>query len=136
MKEKDKELLIELSSVLKVSVSNLRLDEYLDWNIFGGGGTINTDGKNWYLYLPLGTKRKWNRAKDQLSFLEVTQDGDDEGILKMTGMPNPDQAEKVRKFLRLRKSVPYTEEQRSALIRRLNSPCKEGVSSLRSDLND
>lgn len=128
MKTADKAILAELCSVLKVSTNNLRLDAYLDWNIFGGGGQINTDGVDWYFYLPMGTKRKWDRVKKHLDFMIVTQDGDDEGILKFSGMPDESQAEKVRKYLRLRKSVPYTEEQREMLIRRLNSPCKEGVS--------
>lgn len=136
MKEADKVLLTELCSVLKVSKNNLRLDGYLDWNIFGGGGTINTDGESWYFYLPMGTKRKWDRVKKQLDFMVVTQDGDDEGILKMTGLPTVIQAEKIRKYLRLRISVPFTEEQRSALIGRLNTPCKSGVPDDSMRLND
>lgn len=124
MKEADKVLLIELCSVLKVSKNNLRLDGYLDWNIFGGGGKISTDGDEWYFYLKMETDRKWKRVKKQLGFMVVSQDGDDEGVLKMSEMPGEEQAEKVRKYLRLRKVPIVTEEHRAVLIGRLNSPCK------------
>lgn len=129
MKEKDKILLTELCSVLKVSKKNLRLDEYLDWNIFGGQEAhIFTDGESWYIYLKYEDfKRRWIRAKKSLSFMEVTQDGDDEGILKMTGMPDDKQAETVRKFLRLRKVNPMTDKQREVLIRMQNTSRNMGV---------
>jgi hypothetical protein len=138
MKAKDKELLTELCSVLKVSKNNLRLDEYLDWNIFGGQeAKISTDGESWYLYLQYeNQKRRWNRAKKFLPFMEVTQDGDDEGVLKMTGMPDEKQAETVRKYLRLRKVNPMTDKQREVVTRMRNTSLNKGVSASHIDLNE
>jgi hypothetical protein len=138
MKAKDKELLTELCSVLKVSKNNLRLDEYLDWNIFGGQeAKISTDGESWYLYLQYeNQKRRWNRAKKFLPFMKVTQDGDDEGVLKMTGMPDEKQAETVRKYLRLRKVNPMTDKQREVVTRMRNTSLNKGVSASHIDLNE
>ena len=113
----DRDLLLGIVAALRVSKANLRRDSCGDWNIFGRAGHISTDGVGQYVYLRLGTKRKWESAKRTLSFLTVTQDGDDEGVLKMGHRPTADQAEIIRKLLGLRKVAPLTDGQRATLHR-------------------
>ena len=113
----DRDLLLGLTAALRVSKANLRRDHCCDWNIFGRRGHISSDGVGQYVYLRLGTKRKWESAKRTLSFLTVTQDGDDEGVLKMGDLPTADQAEIIRKLLGLRKVAPLTDGQRATLHR-------------------
>jgi hypothetical protein len=66
--------------------------------------------------LPAGTARRWERAKRLLNFAVVTQDGDDDGVLKLIDMPTPEQAGVLRKLLGLRKASPLSDERRAALI--------------------
>lgn len=112
----DRELLVTLVSALSVSQGRLRRDACGDWILVGARGHIFTDAVGIYAYVPAGTARRWTNVKRALSFMMVvTQDGDDEGILKMDGLPSPDQAAALRKVLGLRKSAPLTPERREAL---------------------
>jgi hypothetical protein len=52
--------------------------------------------------LPLGAA--WTWAKKQLGFCRVTQDGDDEGILRLDRLPWPDEASEIRALLGIRAS--------------------------------
>jgi hypothetical protein len=111
----DRDLLLGLLDALSVSRNNMRRDPCGDWTIVGRRGHILTDAASIYAYVSAGTARRWTSAKRALSFMVVSQDGDDEGILKMDGMPSPDQAAALRKVLGLRKSAPLTPERREAL---------------------
>jgi hypothetical protein len=112
----DRELLLSVIGSLHVSKSNLRRDPCGDWNIVGRCGHISTDGAgDLHIYLLLETKRRWEITKRNLSFAAVTQDGDTEGMLKMSELPTASQAAAVRKALGLRKVSPLTEGQRTAL---------------------
>jgi hypothetical protein len=113
----DRESLIALTEALQVSKANLRRDPCGDSNIIGPRGHISTDGVGQYVYLQPGSKRKWETAKRTLAFLTVTQDGDEEGVLKIAGTPTPEQAKLLRKHLGLRKASPLTEEKRTNLRR-------------------
>jgi len=115
----DREALLALTDALQVSKSNLRRDPCGDWNIFGRRGHVSTDGIAHFAYLQPGSKRRWEAAKRTLDFLTVSQDGDDEGVLKIASAPTPEQADLLRKFLGLRKASPLTDEQR-ATLRRFN----------------
>jgi hypothetical protein len=112
----DRDLMIALTGYLSVSRGRLRRDLCDDWVIGGSRGHILTDDVDAFVYLPSGTARRWERAKRILSFMVVTQDGDQEGILRLDGMPTPTQAEALRKLLGLRKATPLTEERRAALV--------------------
>jgi hypothetical protein len=112
----DRHLLIRLAEALSVSQGRLRRDPCGDWNIVGRRGHILTDGVNAYAYVPSGTARRWERAKRLLEFMTVTQDGDEEGVLKLLEMPTPEQAEVLRQVLGMRKATPLTDERRAALI--------------------
>jgi len=112
----DRELLMTLTGCLSVSQGRIRRDPCGDWVIEGLRGHILTEGANAFAYLPAGTARRWNRAKQTLHFMTVTQDGDEEGILKLLEMPTAEQAGTLRKLLGLRKASPLTDERRAALI--------------------
>lgn len=120
-RSEDKKLLMKLSDCLETSYQRIHLDECGDWNIYGSKGKIFTDAKLWYVYFSCGSKRGWNNLKARLKFMEVSQDGDAEGILKLERMPTEKEAEKLRKDIGLRKRTILTEEQRAELIIRFKS---------------
>lgn len=126
-KTEDKKYLVKLARALDVSEKRIRLDDYRDWNIVGTRGHISTEGDFWYLYTECESERKWTFTKKSLSFMEVSQDGDSEGILKLARMPFRDEARAVRKVIGLRPRTILTEEGRALLVRRLNSSSPEGV---------
>jgi hypothetical protein len=96
--------------------ANLRRDPCGDWNVSGRRGHISTDGTAFYFYLQPGTKRRWEKAKRDLGLI-VTQDGDDEGILRMDELSPAPLAETLRRLLGLRKSVRPSDKQRATLAR-------------------
>lgn len=126
-RENDKILLEKLSEHLSTSEDRIRLDDCGDWNIFGRRGHIFTDSKLWYVFVAETTKRKWSAIKAKLKFMEVSQDGDDEGILKLERMPLQEEAEAIREVLGLNKRPELTEEQRAKLVERSFKLRKEGV---------
>lgn len=124
----DREYLKKLAKALDISEKRIKLDDYEDWNIFGSRGKISTDCDYWYLFTQCETDRKWTFTKKRLSFMEVHQDGDSEGVLRLARMPFRDEAMIVRKVIGLRPRTVLTEEQRQSLKIRLNSLSPEGVS--------
>jgi hypothetical protein len=86
----------------------LRRDECGAWRVNGQRGHIYTwgDGKSWLLYIQADSPRHWSSIKKQLSFCRVTQDGDDEGCLRLFGLPSPEQAKAIRDLLGIRKRRP------------------------------
>jgi hypothetical protein len=83
----------------------LRRDECRAWTISGNTGTVHTwgDGRTWVLFVACRSVRHWTATKARLSFCHVTQDGDDEGCLRLFNLPTPDQAEVIRDVVGLRK---------------------------------
>lgn len=126
-RENDNILLEKLSEHLSTSEDRIRLDDCGDWNIFGRRGHIFTDSKLWYIFVAETTKRKWSAIKAKLKFMEVSQDGDDEGIMKLERMPLQEEAEAIREVLGLNKRPELTEEQRAKLVERSFKLRKEGV---------
>lgn len=124
-KQEDKKYLVKLTKALDCSLGRLKLDECNSWNIIGTRGKISTDTEFWYLYTNPDSTRKWNNTKKQLSFMEIHQDGDFEGILRCSRMPLRDEAREVRKVIGVRASTQLTEEGRIALRNRLQ-PLPEG----------
>jgi hypothetical protein len=64
----------------------LRRDECKTWTIMGSRGTIHSwgDGKTWVLFVgERRSKQHWTWSKKNLGFCTVTQDGDDEGCLRL-----------------------------------------------------
>jgi hypothetical protein len=102
----------------------LRRDECGAWCISGNTGTIHAwgDGKTWVLYARCRSKQHWTWVKKNLSFCTVTQDGDDEGCLRLHQLPTPDQATLVREELGIRKRIEFAPadlERRRASMSRL-----------------
>ena len=54
--------------------------------------------------------------KRRLAFMTVTQDGDDEGCLRLFHLPTPVEAALIRDVMGLRKRRTLTEESRNKLI--------------------
>jgi len=83
----------------------LRRDECGAWRINGRHGTIHTwgDGKTWVLFVRCRSARHWTITKRRLSFCTPTQDGDDEGCLRLHALPTSEQAEVIRDVLGLQK---------------------------------
>ena len=62
------------------------------------------DGARWSIYCAPGSGRKWNNLRRDLSHLgKCTQDGDDEGIIRIDVLPTPEQAVLIRKAIGLSK---------------------------------
>jgi hypothetical protein len=61
------------------------------------------DRSGWLLFAGCHSVRRWTATKRCLSFCEVTQDGDDEGCLRLGGLPTPERAEAIREALGIRK---------------------------------
>jgi hypothetical protein len=89
---------------LDAAHSQLRLDACRTWTIQGKHGYLATwvDGKRWFFYCSPGSARKWGNIRRALSPLGgCTQDGDDEDIIRIDQLPNPEQAAAIRKAIGL-----------------------------------
>ena len=127
-RSEDKKLLQKLSEALNSSEERIHLDECGDWNIFGRKGKIFTDAELWYIYISAKSKRHWSSIKKKLNFMVISQDGDDEGILKLERMPSQEEAEIVREMVGLNKRPAFTDEYREQLKIRVRSSRNKGVS--------
>jgi hypothetical protein len=103
---------------LDAAESQLRRDECGWWVIRGRRGSVQTwgDGTTWVAYVRCRSARHWTSTKSRLGFMSVTQDGDDEGCLRLLRLPKPEEAALIRDALGLRKRRTLTEESRGKLI--------------------
>jgi len=103
--EVDREQQRQLLAALNAWDRALRRDECGTWTIMGSRGTVHTwgDGKTWVLYVRCHSPRHWTATKTRLAFCKVTQDGEDEGCLRLSNLPTPDQAEAIRDALCIQK---------------------------------
>jgi hypothetical protein len=111
----------ELLTALNASDRALRRDECGAWTLIGKQGSIHTwgDGKSWVLFVACRSKQGWTSSKNRLAFCTVTQDGEDEGCLRLHQLPTPEQANVIRDVLGLwkRRDVSAAERERlSALL--------------------
>jgi len=80
------------------------------------------DGKCWVLFVACHSTRHWTATKQRLGFCTVTQDGDDEGCLRLRQLPTVAQASVIRDALGIRKRADLSAEElerRRALGKRL-----------------
>jgi|SRR6516162_9872282 len=110
----------------------LRRDECGAWCIGGKAGRVYTwgDGRTWVLFVACRSALHWTHTKSRLAFCTVTQDGDDEGCLKLHTLPTPEQAAVIRDVLGIRKRIelaPDTLERLRARTAGWNEsgPCPE-----------
>jgi hypothetical protein len=87
-------------------------DECGAWTLAGEHGSIHTwgDGKGWVLYIACRSARHWAATKAWLNFCQVTQDGEDEGCVRLSKLPTAEQAEVIRDCLGIRKRRDLSEE--------------------------
>lgn len=98
----------------------VRRDECGDLNIFGSRGKVFTDREHFYIYAMCATKKQWTHFKKALFFMEVSQDGETEGILKLNRYPQELECIEIRAKVGLRKSPELSEEHLAELIARLH----------------
>ena len=108
----DREQQTRLLAALGAAPSQLRRDKCRWWIISGRRGVIQTwgDGKSWLAYLRCRSKQHWTFTKRRLAFMTVTQDGDDEGCVRLFRLPSPPEAVVIRDVMGLRKRVAYAPE--------------------------
>jgi hypothetical protein len=63
--------------------------------------------------------KRWNLAKQRLSFCRVTQDGDWEGCLHLDRLPSAEEAATIRDVLRTRRRRQLSEGERQVVADRL-----------------
>jgi hypothetical protein len=81
-----------------------------DWQITGKRGHAMTDG-TCYLFYAQAKPRRWTSIKQSLAFCKLSQDGDDEGILRLDRLPTDAEAGAIRDALGVRKRRHMTEAQ-------------------------
>ena len=103
----------ELLTALNASDRALRRDECGAWTLIGRQGSIHTwgDGTSWVLFVACRSALHWTYTKRRLSFCTVTQDCDDEGVLRLHRLPTPHEAEAIRDILGVRKRMEFDPEQ-------------------------
>jgi hypothetical protein len=78
------------------------------------------------------TSRQWTLAQRALSFATLMQDGDTEGSMLLDGLPTKDEADAIRKAVRIRKrrtlSLEHLEKLRAAALLRGGFQPKECLS--------
>jgi hypothetical protein len=116
---KQREALLKLVEALGCRDACLRRDECGDWRIVGRfghiyaiPGTVDRPGvEGFQIYFrgaaefeepPKGSKA-WAFAKKAMPFCELTNDGDDEGMLFLDRLPAPEEAEIIRDKLHIAK---------------------------------
>jgi hypothetical protein len=115
-----------LLAALDATPSQLRRDECGSWIIGGRRGAIHTwgDGKTWLAYVRCRSRQHWTFSKRRLAFMTVTQDGDEEGCLRLFDLPTPEEAVVIRDVMGLRKRVEYAAD---TLERKRASMAKAGL---------
>jgi hypothetical protein len=128
-----------LLAALNVWGRALRRDECGAWCILGKRGSIHTwgDGKTWVLFVTARSHRHWSAMKVRLAFCGVTQDGDDEGCLRLHQLPTPEQAAVIRHVLGIRKKMEFTpddlERRRASMTRLSLAPGSANATALVSE---
>src|SRR5690242_6410491 len=119
--------LLGFLEALDTSSVVLRRDIWRDeYAIRGRRGHIYPDGTGYLLYVTMEERgdeqpsaKRWNLAKQRLSFCRVTQDGDREGCLHLDRLPSPDEAAAIRDLLRIRRRRQLSETDRQEVAQRL-----------------
>ena len=117
-RSKDRPALLALADILDTRPALIRRDECSDWNLFGTNGHIYAIPEHdaFYVYLGFESARAWTNAKRRLAFCRVTQNGGDEGFLRMSGFPNKKQAEALRRTVGLPKRRHLSPEHKAKLV--------------------
>ena len=104
----DRACLRLMHAALNAAHNAVRLDECRLWAIRGSRGYASTwgDGQTWMLAVGSKTPRHWTFAKQRIAafpgLAQVTQDGDDEGVLRLMRLPSPVEAAEIRRMAGIR----------------------------------
>ena len=101
-----------------------------DYQISGKHGHVLADHPGYLLYVT-GTVQRWKKAKRLLPGT-VTQDGDDEGIIRLDRLPLPAEAEAIRDLIGIRRRRQLSPEAKAALTLRLEAHRKAVLSPAHS----
>jgi hypothetical protein len=84
------------------------LDDCELWIIEGKRGYISSwgDGETFLIYVGCRSSKHWIATKKRLEFCKVTQDGDEEGCLRLFELPTANQAQSLRKALQIHQRKP------------------------------
>ena len=116
-----------LLAALDAAPSQLRRDACGLWVIAGRRGSIQTwgDGQTWLVFVIGRSARHWTAIKRRLAFMTVTQDGDEEGCLRLLSLPTRHEAAIIRGAVGLRKRVDYApdtlDRKRASMARALSA---------------
>jgi hypothetical protein len=99
-----------MREALNAADNAVRLDECRLWTIRGNRGYLSTwgDGQTWMLTVDSVASRRWTFIKQNLAafpgLAQVTQDGDDEGVFRLTRLPTPEEAAEIRRVAGIRQT--------------------------------
>jgi len=104
----DKALLLTFLDALDGAQAAMRLDECRLWTIRGRHGYVSTwgDSECFLLFVRCRSPMHWTYTKRRLDFCLVTQDGDDEGCLRLDRSPTAAEAREIRKALGIHQRKP------------------------------
>ena len=107
-----------MREALNAAHNAVRLDECRLWTVRGSRGYVSTwgdtatagpDGQTWMLAVNSITPRRWGFTKQRMAsfhgLAQVTQDGDDEGVLRLMRLPTPGEAAEIRRVAGIRQST-------------------------------
>jgi hypothetical protein len=116
----DRAHLETLLIVLDATPRALGRDSCGDWAIKGKRGIIYADANGFLIVSAGNSVRRWANTKKRLAFCRVTQDGDDEGCLRIDHLPTPAEADLIRDALGIKRKRHYTPDQLAAITARLS----------------
>ena len=103
-----------LLTALDASPRALRRDACGDHAISGKSGHIFANGTGFMIYVSTNeSPRRWSNVKQRLHFCSVSQDGDDEGCLRLDRLPTPEEASIIREAIGIRKRRHLSAEERA-----------------------
>jgi hypothetical protein len=125
----DRARLQALLTALGASPAALRRDLHRgegrkgDYGIHGKLGHVYTDGVGFLLCVTADERtqsaRRWTNVKGRLMFCRLTQDGEDEGCLRLDRIPNLAEAVVIRYALGIKRKRQLTPEAAASLKDRL-----------------
>ena len=108
----DRACLELMREALNAAHNAVRLDGCRLWTVRGSRGYVSTwgDGRTWMLAVGSKTPRHWTFVKQRMAsfpgLAQLTQDGDDEGVLRLMRLPTPEEAAEIRRAVGVRQSRP------------------------------
>ena len=108
----DRACLDRLHAALNAANSAMRRDDCRLWKIEGNRGYASTwgDGQTFMLAVNSVAPRRWTFIKQRMAafpgLAQVTQDGDDEGVLRLMRLPTPEEAAEIRRVVGIRQRRP------------------------------